>query len=105
MTANDSSAQSPASLHGWNVVLITLDATSAARIGAYGGSPATMPFFDSLAQHGLLVMHAYTVTGSTSPAHATLLSGVLPEKHKVFYNGLPLAPHVFWLPEELQKEG
>jgi hypothetical protein len=105
LTANDSSAQGSASLHGWNVVLITLDATNAARIGVYGGSPATMPFFDSLAQHGLLVMHAYTITGSTSPAHATLLSGVLPETHKVFYNGVPLAPRVFWLPEELQKEG
>lgn len=93
------------SLQGWNVVLITLDATNPARIGAYGGSPRTMPFFDSLAKKGRLFMHAYTPTGSTSPAHATLLSGELPERHKVSYNGVPLAPDVFWLPEELHKLG
>jgi hypothetical protein len=64
-----------------------------------------MPFFDSLARKGLLVMHAYTLTGSTSPAHATLLSGTRPEKHGVVYNGVPLAKDVFWLPEELRKQG
>jgi hypothetical protein len=93
------------SLQGWNVVLITLDATNPARIGAYGGSPRTMPFFDSLARKGRLFMHAYTPTGSTSPAHATLLSGALPERHRVVYNGVPLAPDVFWLPEEFHKLG
>jgi Sulfatase len=93
------------SLQGWNVVLITLDAMNAARIGAYGGSQRAMPFFDSLARKGLLVMHAYTITGSTSPAHATLLSGLQPRKHGVLYNGVPLAPGVFWLPEELRKRG
>lgn len=92
-------------LRGWNVVLITLDATAAQRIGAYGGSPATMPFFDSLAQKGLLVMHAYTITGSTSPSHATLLSGLLPDKHGVLHNGLPLSGNVFWLPKRLHKLG
>jgi arylsulfatase A-like enzyme len=92
-------------LHGWNVVLITLDATDAARIGAYGGSPATMPFFDSLAGRGVLVMHAYTITGSTSPAHATLLSGLLPDKHGVLHNGLSLARDAFWLPEKLHELG
>ncbi|MEA2235619.1 MAG: arylsulfatase [Thermoanaerobaculia bacterium] len=64
-----------------------------------------MPYFDSLARKGLLVMHAYTITGSTSPAHATLLSGLVPPKHGVLYNGVPLAPGVFWLPEELRKRG
>lgn len=93
------------SLQGWNVVLITLDATNPARIGAYGGSPRTMPFFDSLARKGRLFMHAYTPTGSTSPAHATLLSGALPERHRVVYNGVPLAPDVFWMPEEFHKLG
>jgi len=93
------------SLHGWNVVLITLDATNPERIGVYGGSARTMPFFDSLARKGLLVMNAYTITGSTSPAHATLLSGFMPLKHGVLYNGTPLAKDAFWLPEELHAQG
>lgn len=92
-------------MRGYNVVLITLDATNAARIGAYGGSPRTMPFFDALARRGLLATHAYTITGSTSPAHATLLSGMRPEKTGVVYNGVPLAADAFWLPEELRREG
>jgi arylsulfatase A-like enzyme len=106
-TATSSAPAAPrlGSFRGWNVVLITLDATNPARIGAYGGSPRTMPFFDSLARNGLLAMHAYTITGSTSPAHATLLSGVRPEKHRIVSNGFPLAKEVFWLPEALQKDG
>src|SRR4051794_18895818 len=80
---------------GWNVVVVTLDATDPRRIGAYGGNPRTMPFFDSLAKKGLLAEHAYTLTGSTAPAHATLLSGTLPAQHAVRYNGLPLSHSVF----------
>ena len=92
-------------LSGWNVVVITLDATQAARLGVYGGSPKTTPFLDSLARRSLVIDHAYTITGSTAPAHATLLSGLLPEKHGVTYNARPLANDAFWLPEELQKRG
>jgi arylsulfatase A-like enzyme len=92
-------------LSGWNIVLITLDATDPARIGAYGGERSTMPFFDKLAQDGLLVMNAYTPTGSTSPAHATMLSGLTPDRHGVRYNGLKLSDDAFWYPEALQKLG
>src|SRR2546430_465793 len=92
-------------LRGWNVVLVTLDATDSSRIGAYGGSARTMPFFDSLARKGLLADRAYTITGSTSPAHATILSGTLPDQHAVRYNGLPLSHSVFWLPEEFHEQG
>ena len=92
-------------LRGWNIVLITLDATDPARIGAYGGSPRTMPYFDELARNGLLVMNAYTLTGSTAPAHATLFSGLSAAEHGVRSNGLPLAGGVFWLPEMLREQG
>ncbi|HVR40619.1 MAG TPA: sulfatase [Thermoanaerobaculia bacterium] len=92
-------------LKGWNVVLITLDATNPKRIATYGGNPAVMPYLDSLAKQSLVMEHAYCTTGSTAPSHATMMTGVLPHRHRVFYNGLPLAPKVWWLPEELQKRG
>lgn len=39
-------AAAKGSLKGWNVVLITLDATNPQRIGTYGGKHDVMPYFD-----------------------------------------------------------
>ena len=93
------------SLRGWNIVLVTLDATSPQRIGTYGGSPRVMPYFDSLAKESLVIDHAYCTTGATGPSHATMMTGLLPYQHRVLYNGHVLPPDVWWLPQELQKRG
>ena len=93
------------SLRGWNVVLVTLDATDARRLGTYGGNPIAMPFVDSLARGGVVFEHAYCTAGETGPSHATILSGTRSTEHGVIHNGLRLSDTAPWMPEVLQKAG
>jgi choline-sulfatase len=74
-----------------NVLLVTLDTTRADRIGVYGrpvGAPAAeTPVLDQLAAKGANFLHASSVTPLTLPAHATLMTGLLPAAHGVRDNG------------------
>lgn len=70
-----------------NVLLVTLDTTRADRIGAYGYAGAATPAFDALAASGVLFERAWTVTPLTTPAHASLMTGLLPPAHGVRNNG------------------
>ena len=61
-----------------DLLLVTIDALRADRVGS-GLTPA----LDELAASGLSFEEAYTVAPLTRPAHASLLSGVLPPEHEV----------------------
>lgn len=70
-----------------NVLLITLDTTRADRIGCYGYSAAQTPTIDALAARGVLFEQAHTPVPLTLPAHASLLTGLLPPEHGLRLNG------------------
>ena len=61
-----------------DLLLVTIDALRADRVGT-GLTPA----LDELAASGLSFEQAYTVAPLTRPAHASLMSGVLPPEHEV----------------------
>jgi arylsulfatase A-like enzyme len=95
----------PGALARWNVVIITLDATSAGRIGTYVPPRNSMPFLDSLGRNGVVYERAYTTVGETGPSHATILSGVPPAVHGVAFNGGALEEKTPWLPSLLHDNG
>jgi len=64
-----------------NVLLITLDTFRADRVGAL------TPNLTALANEGVAFDHAVAPAPLTLPAHATILSGVLPLHHGVRNNG------------------
>jgi arylsulfatase A-like enzyme len=66
-----------------NVLLITLDTTRADRLSPYGLMDASMPHLERLAREGVVFDRAYSVAPLTLPAHATLLTGLLPPGHGV----------------------
>jgi len=72
---------------GWNLLLVTLDTTRADRLGAYGYAAAETPNLDRLAAAGLRFDQAWSPAPLTLPAHATLLTGLLPVEHGVRRNG------------------
>lgn len=77
------------------VVLVTLDTLRADHLGCYGYFRATSPFLDRLAREGLLFDNAFSAVSQTSPAHASLFSGLYPAQHRIARNGMgfpPLAP-------------
>lgn len=89
-----------------SVVLVTLDTTRADRIGAYGYAGARTPVFDRIAAEGALFERAWTVTPLTTPAHASLMTGLLPAAHGVRNNGrLRLSEEVETLAERFAGAG
>jgi arylsulfatase A-like enzyme len=71
------------------VLLVTIDTLRADHVGAYGG-PVPTPAIDALAEDGVLLLEACTPTPSTGPAHASLLTGLYPWRHRVLDNAVPL---------------
>src|SRR6185436_10187149 len=64
-----------------SIVLVTIDTLRADRLGAYGRSPSITPALDALATRGVVFENAWTTAPLTVPAHASLLTGLLPPKH------------------------
>lgn len=75
-----------------NVLLVTLDTVRADHLGCYGDAAAETPALDRLAAQGVRFAHASTPVPLTLPAHASLLSGLLPPHHGVRNNGAAALP-------------
>jgi len=68
---------------GAPVVLISIDTLRADRLPVYGYGGVATPAIDALAADAVVFEHAYTHVPLTLPAHASLLSGLLPGEHGV----------------------
>jgi arylsulfatase A-like enzyme len=88
-----------------NIVLITLEATRADRMGFLGSRAGLTPNLDRLAQQGIVFEHAYAQAPLTAPSHATILSGTYPQFHHVSAAGIPLSASVPYLPDLLKAHG
>jgi len=77
---------------GFNLLLITLDTVRADHIGAYGYAKVETPNLDRLASEGVRFAEAGSPVPLTLPAHATILSGLLPPRHGVRNNGAERFP-------------
>ncbi len=89
-----------------DIVLVTLDTTRADRIGVYGHAEAHTPHIDALAARGLRFDRAYTTVPLTTPAHASLLTGLYPGATGVHVNGDAILPDsVTTLAERLGAHG
>jgi choline-sulfatase len=83
-------ADRPRSAQG--VVLLTLDTTRPEALGCYGGSPLVTPHLDRLARSSVVFDSAHTVAPLTLPAHASMLTGLFPPRHRVHDNGIATLP-------------
>lgn len=89
-----------------DVVLVTLDTTRADRIGAYGYAKGHTETMDALAAAGLRFQNAYSPLPLTIPAHATMMTGLLPYHHRIRSNGdNVLDPSFTTLAEHLHTAG
>lgn len=75
-----------------SLVLITLDTTRRDHIGAYGKTNAGTENIDALAKGGIRFDHAYSTVPLTTPAHASILTGLYPPKHGIRNNGDAILP-------------
>lgn len=89
-----------------NVLLITVDTLRADRLSAATGSPrVTTPRLDALAAEGVLCTHASTPRAKTTPALASLMTGLAPHAHGVRDLMTPLALEHATLAERLRAAG
>jgi arylsulfatase A-like enzyme len=75
-----------------SIVLVTLDTLRRDFVGAYGSDRGLTPHLDALAGQGSVYEVAYTTMPTTSPAHASLMTGLEPFQHGVRRNGVALRP-------------
>lgn len=94
-----------------HLLLVSLDSCRADHLGAYGYHRDTSPFLDQLAAEGLRFSNAFVNTHATPPSHATILSSLYQETHRVQFNERPgrermrLTPEVPLVQEHLQRSG
>jgi len=74
------------SLRGANVLLITIDTLRQDRVGAYGRHSGLTPNIDRLAARGVRYTQAFSPAPLTLPAHASILTGLLPRRHGIHNN-------------------
>jgi arylsulfatase A-like enzyme/predicted negative regulator of RcsB-dependent stress response len=68
------------------VILISIDTLRADRLPAYGYSAVETPNLDALARDAMLFESAWSHCPMTLPAHASMLTGLLPTEHGVRNN-------------------
>jgi arylsulfatase A-like enzyme/Flp pilus assembly protein TadD len=102
----DRALASPGALRGANVLLITIDTLRQDRVGAYGNRSGLTPHIDRLAAAGVRYAHAFSPAPLTLPAHASILTGLLPRHHGVHNNTkVRLDEHVPTLATVLKRGG
>jgi arylsulfatase A-like enzyme len=75
-----------------SVLLVTLDTARADVLSGDAASRALAPRIAELAEGGVRFPRAYTTAPLTVPAHASILSGLVPPRHGVRDNGLAALP-------------
>ncbi len=103
-----SAAAAPAEVPsaGASLLLVTLDTWRWDYIGVSGGGKVATPNLDRLAREGVYEPEAETPYPLTSPAHGSLLTGLLPLHHGLLdVIGYRLAPGTPTLAEAFQAKG
>ncbi len=74
-----------------DVILITIDTLRADHLGIYGYGRDTSPGLDRFFANGAVFERSYSAEASTAPSVASILSGLLPQEHRVrlFYQLVP----------------
>lgn len=88
-----------------NVLLITIDTLRADRLSAAGYARATTPNLDRLAAEGLRFTHAETPRAKTTPAIASLMTGLYPHDHGARDLLVPLEARLPLLAERMRDGG
>ncbi|HHQ44996.1 MAG TPA: hypothetical protein ENN13_02550 [Candidatus Altiarchaeales archaeon] len=88
-----------------NIVLITVDTLRADHLGVYGYGRNTSPNIDEFSRSAVVFRNAVTPMPTTSPAHASILTGNYPARHGVLTNGWILGGENLLISEMLLEEG
>jgi arylsulfatase A-like enzyme len=88
-----------------NIVLISIDTLRADHLSMYGYGVETSPFLVRMAERGIVFEDASTPLPNTTPAHASMLTGIFPSRHGSVALNVPMRRDVDTLAEALQRRG
>jgi arylsulfatase len=88
-----------------NLLLVSIDTLRADRLGLHGYPRATSPAIDALAREAIVFDQATTPMPKTTPALASLLSGLSPNRHGVRRTAAPVPASVPLVTEQLRDAG
>ncbi len=89
-----------------NLIMVTIDTLRADRVGAYGGPRGLTPNLDRLSQNGVTFLDTTAHAPLTVPSHASLMTGMFPNRLGVRDNaGFPLSSGFETLAEALGRVG
>ena len=88
-----------------DIILVSIDTLRADHLGAYGYERDTSPFLDKLAASGVRGAHFRSPSPWTLPAHTTLLTGLLPQTHRVVDDDVQMDLKLPVLPELFRERG
>jgi arylsulfatase A-like enzyme len=89
-----------------SILLVVIDTLRADAVSALGGVEGTTRHLDALAREGLLYTRTQTPAPWTLPSHASLFSGLRPDRHRVGIDGRYVAPDALvMLAERLRDAG
>lgn len=92
--------------HQGPIVLVSVTGLGVGELAAYGSARSSSPAIDALAEDGVVFERVYAHALQTLPAHASLLTGLLPIDHHVRDNaGFVLDDGVRTLAELLRNRG
>lgn len=90
---------------GANVLLLVMDTTRADHLGCYGYFRPTTPNIDRFAEESFIFEDAYASIPVTLPSHASLLTGLYPQRHGALRNNGRLNDGLTGLPDILRRAG
>ncbi len=88
-----------------NIILITLDTQRADFLTPYGFEEGWTPSIAELAEQGTLFESAITTSGTTWPAHGSMMTGLYPRYHGLRSNFQSLEDSHVTLAERLKERG
>lgn len=88
-----------------NVILISIDTLRADHLGCYGYSRPTSPALDKLASEGLLFEDVSSPSPWTLPAHASLLTGLYPNRNGLKSHEVSMPGNIITLAQILKEHG
>ncbi len=88
-----------------NIILISIDTMRADHLGCYGYGRPTTPNIDELSRDSAVFLNTLSPAPFTLPAHMSMLTGLVPTNHQVFYVYQSLDPAVTTLADVLRASG
>ncbi|MEM7249479.1 MAG: sulfatase, partial [Acidobacteriota bacterium] len=88
-----------------DILVITVDTVRRDHLSCYGHETLTTPNIDQLAAEGVLWTDCQAAISVTGPSHVTMFTGVYPQVHGAFRNGVKVKPERMTLGELLGAAG